>query len=214
LDAANPKSYPGSGIVWKDLSGNGNDGTLVNGVGYDSMNNGSMVFDGTNQYSEFAEVTLSNSGACLNAWCYIEDFNTSSDIPAVTLVSNDIAFRQLVSFWDGGYGFETNSNSDPVEFAGETSAPILADGIRAEVWVNFSLVFNGGISYGYINGTSVDTRSISNSMSIRYIGRSPGISNYPSWFKGNISNVQIYNRALAESEIKQNFEALRGRYGI
>jgi len=46
LDAANPKSYPGSGNTWTDLRGNGNDGTLVNGVGYDSANNGSMVFDG------------------------------------------------------------------------------------------------------------------------------------------------------------------------
>jgi len=50
LDAANPKSYPGSGTVWKDLSGNGNDGTLVNGPMFDNGNNGSIVFDGVNDY--------------------------------------------------------------------------------------------------------------------------------------------------------------------
>jgi hypothetical protein len=46
LDAGNSKSYPGSGTTWSDLSGNGNNGTLVNGVGYNSSNLGSLVFDG------------------------------------------------------------------------------------------------------------------------------------------------------------------------
>jgi hypothetical protein len=55
LDAANPKSYPGSGTTWTDLSGLGNNGTLVNGVGYTSVNRGSLVFDGVNDY-----VTLGN----------------------------------------------------------------------------------------------------------------------------------------------------------
>lgn len=48
LDAANKKSYPGSGTTWKDLSGNGNDGTLTNGPTFDSGNGGSIVLDGTN----------------------------------------------------------------------------------------------------------------------------------------------------------------------
>jgi hypothetical protein len=52
LDAGNPASYPGTGTTWTDLSGNGNNGTLVNGVGYSSDNGGSLVFDGVNDYSE------------------------------------------------------------------------------------------------------------------------------------------------------------------
>jgi hypothetical protein len=50
LDAANVKSYLGSRTTWKDLSGNGNHGTLVNGVGYTSTNSGALVFDGINDY--------------------------------------------------------------------------------------------------------------------------------------------------------------------
>ena len=50
LDAANKKSYPGSGTTWTDLSGNNNTGTLTNGPTFDSNNGGSIVFDGTNDY--------------------------------------------------------------------------------------------------------------------------------------------------------------------
>ena len=50
LDAADQNSYPGSGNTWYDLSGNGNNGTLVNGVGYNSGNLGSLVFGGVDDY--------------------------------------------------------------------------------------------------------------------------------------------------------------------
>ena len=51
LDAANTKSYVGSGTTWTDLSGNSNTGTLTNGPTYSSANGGSIVFDGTNDYA-------------------------------------------------------------------------------------------------------------------------------------------------------------------
>jgi len=57
LDAANTKSYPGTGTVWKDLSGNGNNGTLVNGPTFNSGNNGSIVFDGVNDYASTTPVS-------------------------------------------------------------------------------------------------------------------------------------------------------------
>ena len=56
LDAGNTKSYPGSGTTWTDLSGNGNNGSLVNGVGYNSGNLGSLSFDGVNDYVNFGNI--------------------------------------------------------------------------------------------------------------------------------------------------------------
>jgi hypothetical protein len=50
LDAANTKSYIGSGTTWKDLSGNSNDGTLTNEPTFDSGNSGSIVFDGVDDF--------------------------------------------------------------------------------------------------------------------------------------------------------------------
>ncbi len=52
LDAANSKSYLGSGTTWNDLSGNGNNATLTNGPSFSNSNRGSIVFDGTNDYAE------------------------------------------------------------------------------------------------------------------------------------------------------------------
>jgi len=58
VDAANYESYPGSGTTWSDLSGNGNDGTLINGPTFDSENAGGLTFDMTNDY-----ITCNNSNS-------------------------------------------------------------------------------------------------------------------------------------------------------
>ena len=46
LDASNAASYPGSGTVWTDLSGSGNNGTIISGITYSNINGGSMIFSG------------------------------------------------------------------------------------------------------------------------------------------------------------------------
>ena len=52
LDAGDPRSFDGNSTTWRDLSGNGNHGTLMNGVGYTNSNKGGMVFDGVNDYCD------------------------------------------------------------------------------------------------------------------------------------------------------------------
>jgi hypothetical protein len=72
LDAANTKSYPGSGTTWSDLSGNGNTGTLTNGPTFNSANGGSIAFDGIDDYTNLGLVTqLTNiTNVSVNAWVY------------------------------------------------------------------------------------------------------------------------------------------------
>jgi hypothetical protein len=70
LDAANPKSYSGSGTTWTDLSGNGNNGTLINGVAYTDTNKGIMTFDGVDDYIDFYVPNL-GSIATVEMWCKI-----------------------------------------------------------------------------------------------------------------------------------------------
>jgi uncharacterized delta-60 repeat protein len=68
LDAANSKSYPGSGTTWTDLSGNGNNGTLTNGPTYNSSNLGSLSFDGIDDYSTLTSNYTLSAGWTLSFW--------------------------------------------------------------------------------------------------------------------------------------------------
>jgi len=216
LDAANVKSYPGSGTTWYDLSGNGNNGTLTSGPTFNNGNGGSIVFDGVNDYISLnSPITLATAGATINTWFYITDFSTNNNTDAITLFSDTSSFNSLISFWNGGFGFETNTNSNPVEFFGQTTAPITEPSIVSGVWINFVLVFDT-TAYTYINGNLVNTIAIGNSLTFRYIGRAPagGRQDYPDWHHGSVSKVLTYNRALTAEEVLQNYNATKSRFNL
>jgi hypothetical protein len=80
LDAANSRSYPGSGTTWSDLSGNGNTGTLTNGP---TFSNNSLVFDGTNDYSTTPDSTsLRPASFSIDTWFRPTSFGTYNNIVA------------------------------------------------------------------------------------------------------------------------------------
>ena len=76
LDAANKKSYPGTGTTWQDLSGNGNDATLVNSPTFGTTNGGRFEFDGTNRYLTFPEISFTNQDFTLEFWGQIVNLDT------------------------------------------------------------------------------------------------------------------------------------------
>ena len=67
LDAGNEESYPGTGTTWKDLSGNGNDGTLTNGPTFSGDNTGGITFDGSNDYVDCGDIDITSSFT-LSVW--------------------------------------------------------------------------------------------------------------------------------------------------
>ena len=79
LDAANKKSYPGSGTTWSDLSGNGYTATLLNGTAFSSINFGTFVFDGTNDNASIPYNTNLDptSGITFEAWIYPTNITTN-----------------------------------------------------------------------------------------------------------------------------------------
>jgi hypothetical protein len=91
LDAANTKSYPGSGTSWVDLSGNGNNGTLTNGPTFSSTNGGNIFFDGTNDYVRVSSTSIipGSSSFTFNIW-----LNYS--------ISGGAIFRDIVNNRDSG----------------------------------------------------------------------------------------------------------------
>jgi hypothetical protein len=94
LDAGASSSYPGSGTTWTDLSGNGNNGTLENGVGYTSSNGGSLTFDGGDDYNSFG-TSLGNGWSQISVNCWVRP---------TTFPNTNFGFEKLVSADDGGSG--------------------------------------------------------------------------------------------------------------
>ena len=202
LDAANPKSYPGSGTTWTDLSGNGNNGTLVNGVGFDDGNGGSLVFDGVNDYVNCGNNSSLNatSGITISYWMK-SSFDTSYSI----LIDK----RPNYSFWiDGAKDLDYFTTVPTITAATSVST------IPTNEWFNVTVRLSGSTITWYINYENQYTTSASlgsTTSNPLYIGTVQG---FPVFGKGNLSNIQIYNRALTSSEIQQNFNATRNRFGI
>ena len=205
LDAGNSKSYPGSGTTWTDLSGRGNTGTLVNGVGYNSGNLGSLVFDGTNDY-------VSGSIPTLSSWSMTLWYR-STDI-----TSQLVFYPFSGTTGANGLGFggtlDASTNNRWYFFDGANVLSSANTVITTNVWYNL-VVTKSSTTYNlYTNGSlSLSGSGVDLSLTQYNLGRrSDGGGQF--YVKGNIANTQIYNRALTAAEVQQNFNATRSRYSI
>jgi hypothetical protein len=200
LDAGNASSYPG-GNTWFDLSGNGTNGTLINGPTFNSANGGSIVFDSVDDYVDLGSAIQLSNNFTLSSWFidsnggFILDQGNPGGDPTGCME------------WTTN-GLALNSNN---------ISSVAANGtVNTAVWNNVVCSFASGQVTFYINGVldSVKTASWTSfsPSGILKIGRRA--FNNSSKFSGRISNVTIYNRVLTSTEVQQNFSSLRGRYGI
>lgn len=213
LDAGNTKSY-NTGIsttVWNDVSGRRNNTTLTNGPTFDSANGGSILFDGTNDYVDFFAPDLTTT-ATVEMW-----------IKASSFSSNDMFFGWLqydVITLTGSFGYNTN-NSD---IFGIPAATVTSLGLL-NTWAHYVFEMRSDVAYTnnkiYINGVSqslsqvLGLESAANRTFNSGNGRIAGWRNADTFFMPmNCSVFKVYNRALTQAEISQNFNATRGRYGI
>jgi hypothetical protein len=223
LDAANSRSYPGSGTTWADLTINGNNGTLLNGVGFGSENKGTMIFDGVNDNAVYSSLnSLSNTNITVSAWIRPVLPSGLNDLETIVCrfhASNQPTFRLM-------YGtFSVNGDTIPrFEIYNNSFKNVASTAqLTINMWVNLVGTYsstNSGEMSLYVNGNNVETKSNVGSLATYnntrlYIGSTDTVLDTSRFYCGaNISNVQIYNRALTAAEIRQNFEATRSRYGI
>jgi hypothetical protein len=205
LDAGNSKSYPGTGTIWNDLSGRNNNGTIENSPTYNIANKGAFTFNGTTQRvncgnSSSLQITSGSIGAWFNA-----DSNNSG-FRGIIAKQNAwalfVASNTLVTYsWDAPVGTKSTNitvgnntwNYAVMTFTETTGAPS-----------NNAIV--------YLNGSPVLTTTIkhsNHSVSV-YVGE----ANSNQYFSGKISNASIYNRVLSPTEILQNYNATKGRFGL
>ncbi len=199
LDPANTRSYSGSGLTANGLVG-GYNGTLVNGVGFSSSNNGSFFFDGTNDYINLPTSNLPYGSVPRTICCWFLA-NSLSNGWAISYGSPFASSSNFIGFYNGfiNYGGYGDDIAGPV--------PSL------NTWYYVCGVYNGSVASLYINGSlyTSSAKSWNTVQSTAQIGRQ---TNTGEFWNGNISQVKIYNRALTQQEILQNFNATRFRYGI
>ena len=211
LDAGQQNSYRGyflstSGTTWADLSGNANNGTLTNmevpaGGDYSTDNGGSLSFDGVNEYAPIgtSQFPFGASPGTLSCWVKT---NTISG-----------GFSWIVSYGSANAGQSRflGINGSTYYFGGYSS-DITVSGVPLNSWFNMVGVYNGTSASMYINGVLVSgptALSWNTVASSAQIGRQ---TNGGEYWNGNISQVSIYNRALSDTEIRQNYDALKGRF--
>ena len=200
FDAGASTSYAGFGITCTDLSLNNNTGIFVNNPSYGSTSRGTIVFDGTNDNVSIGTNKFSsgNSPGTLSAWAKTRDrYNSRTIVSYGNAATNQARFLGIrdSNFYFSGYG-----------------SSITASGVSYDTWFNLVGVYDGTNASMYINGVLVagpTARSWNTTSSNAGIGKN--VSNTEYW-KGDISQVSVYNRALSAVEIRQNYNALRSRY--
>lgn len=202
LDAANSKSYAGSGSAWYDLSGKGNHLTLVNSPTFDSANSGAVVFDGTTQYAN--SITFPNTTGQLT--CEIGMvYNTTSDYYNIF----DNNFTEPMLWIDTANKIEVSLSTA----AGGMTSTNEYNGQRIIASVTFNSVSSPGRQL-YINGKLVDSASDvhptwTNPVALTMFNRSNAQT-----FNGKVFFLRFYNRILSATEISNNYNALKERFGI
>ena len=211
LDAANNKSYPRSGTTWTDLSGNNNTGTLTNGPTFSDGNMGSIVFDGTNDYVSVPSSTSFNFGTgdfTVEMWVY------PTSVKSFSLLDFRIN--------------ETNPNGNAFVIATSTSSPLYAwvvyqggnqivgSVMVANQWVQLVVNRVGTSVKMFLNGVQIgSTWTTSNTFTD---GAFVLGTDYPlnaRFFQGNVSTIKVYkSKGLTSDEIRQNYNATKGRFGL
>lgn len=213
LDAGNTKSYPGSGSTWTDLSLTNNNATLTNTPTYSSTDGGYLSFaSASSQYG-----TASNPGSLTN-WT-IEAFVrfTSSYGAKVSMVIGNQFNGSNLNFTIGTNNAPTNYNIAVGFFNGAWRSTTGVN-YALNTWFHIAGSYDGSTIRQYTNGVQVDSLSYTGTSSsggeIRINRRWDDVVSSGNLFDSNIASVKIYNRSLSAAEIQQNFNALRGRFGI
>jgi hypothetical protein len=213
LDAANPKSYPGSGTTWTDLSGRGNNGTLRNSPTYSADNLGKIVFDAVNDDIDCGNNSSINFGTgdfTVSVW-----FRRFSNATTNLRLLSKAAGGDTANAANAGFCF-FGSNTG-ISFAINPTAArtiINAASYSLNEWVNVVGLLERGVSMRtYKNAVQVSTAaapagSVSGTTSL-FLGSNVGSNLF---WAGEISNVSLYNRALTAQEIQQNFNATKSRF--
>jgi hypothetical protein len=218
LDAANRKSYPGSGATWADISRNGYNSTLTNGAAFTIAGGGAIAFDGANDRvdcgTNFSSFITGTNSFTIECWVYPASTqaqyadiwgNHTDNFTGVVCQQNFTSSNQYTWGWGNGVSWATSGISNFFN-------------LNALRWNHLVAIRNGSSVLTYLDGLLIDTTTNSsvvapNSSFNFQIGTGYNL-NSSRYLNGWVSNFRIYSRALSSAEVLQNYTATKGRYGL
>jgi hypothetical protein len=207
VDAGSERSYPGTGTTVTDLVGSSN-GVLENGVGFDSANGGSWSFDGVDEY-----ITLPFNSSLDVDYLTVQVFIKSTF--AIGPNSRHYVFSGLSHRWaiivDEANTLRWYVNTT----AGVSEITWVDSSVSEDVWMDITCTFSGSKSRIYVNGVSVASASHTGTIqTASTYGRLMDYLGNGFETEGLASIFRIYNKALTDAEVLQNFNAQKSRFGL
>jgi hypothetical protein len=218
LDAAKKDSYPGTGTVWRDVSGNGYTGSLTNGPTFSSTNGGSVVFDGTNDYVTLGTPSILNGvqvPLTICGWGYLNSISGNRTLYGVYANTGGGNIYSMIRTDSGTLKYYASNSGGAFQSQGTFN-------IAINTWYFYAAVVSGSLSspnvtiYRNNSSESFSYGTFTSTPALNVDFRVGGNQAQPfsEGWSGNIPSIQIYNRALSASEVTQNYNALKGRFGL
>jgi hypothetical protein len=219
LDAADRNSYPGSGSTWYDLSGNGINGSLINGTSFVDVNKGVLNFDNTNDYVSLGTPSQINQvqvplSFCL--WAKADSFSSYDVLWAADKSTSGVGLYSMLRIDGGGYPrYFTSTSGGSYQYKQFTTQ------LSVNTWYFYAITVSGTLSSPYlriyindtVQGFSLSSLSTTPMADVDFrIGGNQRTTT--EYWDGYIANVLWYNRDLSIDEMRQNFEATKGRFGL
>jgi hypothetical protein len=218
LDAAQRRSYPTTGSTWTDLSGKGNNVTLINSPTYQSTNGGNIYFDGTFD-GEAADFSVGTLGTEIT----VEFF-------AKLVTPSNQGYDIIFGFYIYNLAFSTTLvyNTGASDGYGIPSAQFTSLGLGNN-WKHYACIMRSDVSYAnnkiYVNGVDQTLSQISGNQNASNRNFNSGNGSISSWrarydgstpFNGaqELAIFRIYNRGLSATEVLQNYNATKSRFGL
>lgn len=229
LDAGDSSSYSGSGTTWTDLSGNSNNGTLTNGPTFDSNNEGSIVFDGSDDLVSLGtqlNSDIANTNVSISFWAYIDSTANDEVFASMSVLATG---RPLIIWYDTTVSSKDNTGTGDVG-GGTTNAITVmvtstgsyehrfATGnnvLTANTWHNIAVVLDvtNNAFYTYIDGVE-QAKWVSNNTSTGIMSSNNVflIGGGLPYLDGRIAHFLTYTKALSASDVLTNYNRLKDRY--
>jgi hypothetical protein len=213
LDGGFIPSYPRTGTTWSDLSGNENSTSLVNQPTFNSSNNGSIVFDGVNEYGLTANILnpTANPNESVFAWFYPTSAGQIVSELGQAAINSGFHASNIEISSGGVFSFSI--------WHGSLTNKVVSSASSFNTWYYIGFTYTGTTFTAYINGVSIGTATFTREppTSALYYGlcaidsTTMGTTGYAG---GRMGNFMFYNRALSASEVLQNYNVQKSRFGL